>query len=243
MNRTADVVIVGGGIVGCSAAYHLAAAGAGRVLLLERADAVGTGSTGRCAGGFRFQFSSEVNIRLSRASVPMILRFSEEHGLPLDVWQDGYLFLVREEVAWPAYVASAELQRGLGVDARLLTPERAAEIVPGISLEGVIGSTFCPEDGIADPAGLTQGYATLARRAGAELSLGEDVLGVLVAGGRVKGVSTASGEIASPVVVNAAGPWAGALASTAGVDLPSIRSRATSSRPVRSPVSPNAGRS
>ena len=220
MNRTADVVIVGGGIVGCSAAYHFATAGAGRVLLLERADAVGTGSTGRCAGGFRFQFSSEVNIRLSQASVPMILRFSEEHGLPLDVWQDGYLFLVREEDAWPAYVASAGLQRGLGVDARLLTPEQAAEIVPGISLERVIGATFCPQDGIADPAGLTQGYATLARRAGAELSLGEDVLEVLVDGDRVTGVRTANDGVEAPMVVNAAGPWAGALASTVGVVLP-----------------------
>ena len=220
MNRTADVVVVGGGIVGCSTAYHLAAAGAGRVLVLERANAVGTGSTGRCAGGFRFQFSSEVNIRLSQASVPMILRFAEEHGLPLDVWQDGYLFLVREEGLWPAYVASADLQRGLGVDARLLTPDGAAEIVPGLSLEGVIGATFCPEDGIADPAGLTQGYATLARRAGAEISLEEDVHDVLVDRGRVAGVRTATGEVAAPVVVNAAGPWAGALASTAGVELP-----------------------
>ncbi len=220
MNRTADVVIVGGGIVGCSAAYHLAAAGAGRVLLLERTDAVGTGSTGRCAGGFRFQFSSEVNIRLSQASVPMILRFTEEHGLPLDVWQDGYLFLVREGGSWPAYVASSELQRGLGVDARLLTPPQAAEIVPGISLEDVIGATFCPEDGIADPAGLTQGYATLARLAGAEVSLGEEVHDVLVDRGHVAGVRTASGDVAAPVVVNAAGPWAGALASSAGVDLP-----------------------
>ncbi|MGH2597088.1 MAG: NAD(P)/FAD-dependent oxidoreductase [Actinomycetota bacterium] len=220
MNRTADVVVVGGGIVGCSTAYHLAAAGAGRVLVLERTDALGTGSTGRCAGGFRFQFSSEVNIRLSQASVPMILRFAEEHGLPLDVWQDGYLFLVREEGLWPAYVASADLQRGLGVDARLLTPDGAAEIVPGLSLEGVIGATFCPEDGIADPAGLTQGYATLARRAGAEISLEEDVHDVLVDRGRVTGVRTATGEVAAPVVVNAAGPWAGALASTAGVELP-----------------------
>ena len=118
VNRTADVVIVGGGIVGCSAAYHLAAAGAGRVLLLERADAVGTGSTGRCAGGFRFQFSSEVNIRLSQASVPMILRFSEEHGLPLDVWQDGYLFLVRGE----GTVAGVRRERGTAAWSRCGRP-------------------------------------------------------------------------------------------------------------------------
>ena len=93
MTRTADVVVVGGGVVGASAAYHLASAGAGRVLLLERADHLAAGSTGACAGGFRYQFSSEVNVRLSRASVPMITGFTEEHGLPLDVAQHGYLFL------------------------------------------------------------------------------------------------------------------------------------------------------
>src|SRR5712691_3093889 len=97
----------------------------------------------------------------------------------------------------------------MGVDAQVLAPERAAEIVPGISLDGVVGATFCPEDGLADPAGLTQGYATLARRAGAEVALGSDVRGVIVDGGRVTGVRTASGDVAAPLVVNAAGPWAG----------------------------------
>ncbi len=173
------MVVVGGGIVGCSAAYHLAAAGAGDVLLLERAGAVGTGSTGACAGGFRFQFSSELNVRLSLASVPMILRFGQEHGLPLDVWQDGYLFLVRDQEDWRDFRAATAMQRSLGVDARLLSPEEAAEVAAGISLDGVIGATFCPDDGIADPAGLTQGYAIAARRAGAQIELGVDVTAVL----------------------------------------------------------------
>ncbi len=131
MTETADVVVVGGGVVGASAAYHLAAAGAGRILLLEREDALGTGSTGACAGGFRHQFSSEINIRLSLASVPMILSFRETHGIPLDVHQDGYLFLVRNEASWRSFVAAAELQRGLGVDARLLQPEEAGALAPG----------------------------------------------------------------------------------------------------------------
>ena len=132
MTRTADVVVVGGGVVGASAAYHLAAAGAGRVLLLEREDALGTGSTGACAGGFRHQFSSEINIRLSLASVPMILSFQEMHGILLDVQQDGYLFLVRTESSWRSFVAAAELQRGLGVDARLLRPEEAGPRPRGV---------------------------------------------------------------------------------------------------------------
>lgn len=220
MTRTADVVIVGGGCVGASAAYHLAAAGAGRVLLIERADHLAAGSTGACAGGFRQQFSSEVNVRLSQASVPMIVRFAEEHGLPLDVAQDGYLFLVRGEALWRDFVAANELHRRLGVEARLLSPQEAEEIAPGISLDGVVGATYGPQDGIADPSGLTQGYGTLARRAGAELELGLEVSSVLVDAGRVLGVQTSAGRVAAPVVVNAAGPWAGLLAATAGIDLP-----------------------
>ena len=220
MTETADAVIVGGGVVGASAAYHLAAAGAGRVVLLERATALGTGSTGACAGGFRLQFSSEVNVRLSLASVPMIVGFEEEHGIPLDVWRDGYLFLVRDEEAWGGFVAAAELQRSLGVAVELIGTVDVGRLVPGLALDDVVGATFCPDDGIADPAGLTNGYATLARRAGAELRTGVEVAAVQVGDGRVLGVRTSAGVVATRIVVNAAGPWAAELARTAGVELP-----------------------
>ncbi|HYG71068.1 MAG TPA: FAD-binding oxidoreductase [Actinomycetota bacterium] len=220
MSRTADVVVVGGGVVGASAAYHLAAAGAGVVVLLERADRLAAGSTGACAGGFRQQFSTEVNIRLSQASVPMITRFTEEHGLPLDVAQDGYLFLVRDEALWADFVAANALQRSLGVPAELLTPHDASELAPGVALDGVVGAAYGPEDGIADPSGLTQGYSTLARRAGAIIELGVEVTGVRTVEGRTVGVSTATGDFDAPVVIDAAGPWAGLLAETAGVTLP-----------------------
>jgi sarcosine oxidase subunit beta len=176
MTETADVVVVGGGVVGASTAYHLVAAGVEHVVLLERADSVAAGSTGACAGGFRHQFSSRINIELSLASVPMILGFSEEHGLPLDVVQDGYLFLVRDERDWTDFRAGAELQRSLGVDTQLLTPDEAAAIVPGIAIE--------TDDAV------------------------------------VTGVRTGEGAISAPVVVNAAGPWAGTLAATAGIRLP-----------------------
>ena len=125
-----DVVVVGGGVVGTSAAYHLAAAGAGSVLLLEREDTLGTGSTGRCAGGFRHQFSSEVNVRLSIESIRMIVSFQETHGLPLDVDRDGYLFLVRDQAEWREFLAGVELQRSLGVDTRVFRP-RGQPRVPG----------------------------------------------------------------------------------------------------------------
>ena len=220
MNRTADVVVVGGGVVGASAAYHQAAAGAGRVLVLERADHLAAGSTGACAGGFRFQFSSAINVRLSQASVPMITGFTQEHGLPLDVVQDGYLFLVRGEELWRRFLAANELHASLGVEAEVLTPEEAASVAPGIATEDLVGATFGPRDGIADPSGLTQGYATLARGSGAEIEFGVEVEVVRTGGDRVLGVDTGDGPIDAGVVVNAAGPWAGVLAATAGVDLP-----------------------
>ena len=220
MNRTTDVVVVGGGVVGASAAYHLAAAGAGRVLVLERADHLAAGSTGACAGGFRFQFSSAINVRLSQASVPMITGFTQEHGLPLDVVQDGYLFLVRGEELWRHFLAANELHASLGVEAEVLTPEEAASVAPGIATEDLVGATFGPRDGIADPSGLTHGYATLARGSGAEIEFGVEVELVRTGGDRVLGVDTSDGPIDAGVVVNAAGPWAGVLAATAGVDLP-----------------------
>jgi len=220
MKSTADVVVVGGGAVGTSAAYHVAAAGAGSVLLLEREEALGKGSTGRCAGGFRHQFSSAVNIQLSLASIRMITSFTEDHGLPLDVWQDGYLFLVRTEPVWRDFLSSVDLQRSFGVKVDVLTPEEAAGLIPGIETEGMIGATFGPEDGIADPSGLTEGYAAVARRTGVEIERKVEVTAVTVDDGRVTGVETSKGFVSSPVVVNAAGPWAALLAETAGVRLP-----------------------
>jgi sarcosine oxidase subunit beta len=220
VTRTADVVVVGGGVVGTSAAYHLADAGAGHVLVLERADHLAAGSTGACAGGFRYQFSSEINVRLSRASIPMITGFTEEHGLPLDIAQHGYLFLVRTESLWRDFLAANRMHASVGVEADVLSPEEAVALAHGISAEGLVGATYGPRDGIADPSGLTHGYATLARRAGAEIELGVEVQGVRWANGRVLGVDTTGGPVDAGVVVNAAGPWAGRLASTVGVDLP-----------------------
>lgn len=217
---TADVVIVGGGCVGASAAYHLAEAGAGRVLLLERAEDLGTGSTAAAAGGFRYQFGSSINVELSLASVPMIVDFEERHGLPLDVHQDGYLFLVRDTTAWEGFRAAAEMQRSLGVRVELLDAGGAAELVPGLAVDDVVGATFGPEDGIADPSGLTQGYATLARRKGAEIRTGGEVSGLVREGDRVTGVRLGEETIGAGAVVNAAGPWAGRLAATADVEVP-----------------------
>jgi sarcosine oxidase subunit beta len=206
--------------VGASVTYHLAAAGAGSVVMLEREAALGMGSTGRCAGGFRHQFSTPINILLSIESVRMITSFSEQHGLPLDVDQDGYLFLVRSERSWDRFLSGVELQRSFGVEVDVITPEEAERLISGITLDGMMGATFGPRDGIADPSGLTEGYATLARRSGAKIRLGVEAKRIDAADGRVRGVETGSGFVSAPVIVNAAGPWAAALAATAGVELP-----------------------
>jgi len=224
MTERADVIVVGGGAMGTSIAYHLATAGAGRVVLLEREVALGLGSTGRCAGGFRHQFSSEINVRLSLESIRMIRSFTEDHGLPLDVHADGYLFLVRDAGSWAGYRAAAAMQRSLGARVEELDADSVGELVPGVALDGIVGATFGPDDGIADPSGLANGYATLARRAGVEIRLGTAVTAIRVVGrggaGRVTGVETSAGRIDAPVVVNAAGVWAPALAATCGVELP-----------------------
>lgn len=220
MPETADVAVVGGGIVGCAAAYELAVAGAGRVVLLERAQGVGLGSTGACAGGFRRQFTTEVNIRLSQASVPLILGFADRHGIAIDVSLDGYLFLVRDAASWRGFLGAVDLQRSLGVAVDVLDAAGAQALVPGIAVDDVVGATFGPGDGIADPGALTQGYATIARRAGAELRLGSAVERLEVRGDRITGVRTREGGVSAGAVVLATGAWSAGLGATAGLELP-----------------------
>ena len=222
LTRTAGAIVVGGGVMGVSTTYHLAAAGVRDVLLVEREEGLGLGSTGRCAGGFRHQFSSEINVRLSLESIRMIRSFSEVHGLPLDVHVDGYLFLCRDAPTWAAYRRDAEMQRRLGARVDLLDAAGAAELVPGLAVDGLVGATFGPDDGIADPSGLTNGYATAARRAGAAIRTGVRVTGIATSadGGRVLGVDTTEGRIVAPLVVLAAGVWSPSLSVTVGLDLP-----------------------
>jgi sarcosine oxidase subunit beta len=222
MNRTAGAIVIGGGAMGVSTAYHLAAGGVEDVLLLERESSLGMGSTGRCAGGFRHQFSSEINVRLSLLSVRMIRGFSELHGLPLDVHSDGYLFLVRDARQWASYRAAAAMQQRLGARVELLDRTGVDDLVPGLAIDDLVGATFGPDDGIADPSGLTNGYATAARRAGARIQTGVQVTGITTSadGSRVTGVRTADGAVEAPIVVLAAGVWGPTLVTTCGVVLP-----------------------
>ena len=220
MNPAADVVVVGAGIVGCSAAYHLAAAGAGHVVVLEREEAVGRGATGACAGGFRHQFTSEVNIRLSQASVPMILGFEAEHRIPVDISQDGYLFLVRDAATWTGFERAVALQRSLGVEVDVLDRDGVSQLVPGLAVDELVGATYGPRDGIADPGALTQGYETLARGTGVEFRLASTVERLALGSGGVTGVRVDGQDLPAGALLLAAGPWSGTLAATAGIDLP-----------------------
>lgn len=217
---TAEVVIIGGGVMGVSTASHLAARGCREVVLLERHDLFGTEATGRCAGGIRYQFSTPVNLALSQLSLPMLDRFEEEYGQPIDLRRCGYLFLLSSDREVAAFRKSLALQRRAGIGTEWLEPDDIADLVPLLDLTGVIAGTFNPADGLADPAGVVQGYVSAARRNGARLLTGVEVTGITVTGGRIAGVETDRGAISTTTVVNAAGPWAPAVGAMAGVDLP-----------------------
>ncbi len=220
--KTADVVVIGGGVMGASTAYHLAARGCRNVVLLERHDFLGTEATGKCAGGIRYQFSTEINVRLSLLSLPMLERFEEEIGQAIDLRWTGYLFLLDNARDLEAFRANVAMQNRLGVPSRLLSAEEVARKVPLLNLEGIIAGAWHHRDGLADPNGVVQGYAAAARRLGAQIITGVEVTGVHVEAGRVAGVTTSKGDIATRAVVNAAGPWAGQVAAFAGVDLPLV---------------------
>jgi sarcosine oxidase subunit beta len=217
---TADVVVIGGGCMGASVAYHLARVGITDVMLLERETTLGTGATGRNAGGVRHQFSHEANVRLSLESIALFERFEDEVGTPLDLFQDGYLFLLSSPESVRAFRANVAMQRRLGVDVQWLDAGAAGRIAPGLDLEGVRAATFCASDGIADPSGVTLGFAGAARRMGVRVRENVTVTGIRTEGGRVTGVETNRGSVATGVVVNAAGPWSKEIGAMAGVSIP-----------------------
>jgi sarcosine oxidase subunit beta len=217
---TADVIIIGGGVMGTSTAYHLAHKGCQNVLLLEREPFFGTQATGRCAGGVRYQFSTEINVRLSLLSLPMLDRFEEELGQPIDRRAIGYLFLLTSPESVASFRETVAMQRRLGISTQWLSPEEIAARVPPLNLDGVLAGTNHNEDGLADPNSVVQGYVSGARRLGATLLTDSTVTSIRVEAGQVRGVVTDHGEIATPAVVNAAGPWAGDVGKMAGVKLP-----------------------
>ena len=222
--NTTDILIIGGGIMGASAAYHLARRQAGRILLLEKQPFLGQGATGKCAGGIRHQFSTEVNIRLSTLSIQMMERFSDEMEQDIDLNLVGYLFLLSSEEQMADFRRNAELQRSLGIETELLDRDEIARRAPLINLDAdpvIIGGTNYYRDGLADPNSIVQGYAKQARRMGVDIHTNTPVRRILRQGDRIIGVETADGQrIEAGVTLLAAGPWSGKLAATADFDLP-----------------------
>jgi sarcosine oxidase subunit beta len=220
MKTSADIVIIGGGCMGASVAYHLAQRGVTDVVLIEREPQLGTMSTGRNAGGFRHQFSHAANIELSKESIALFADFANVVGSTIDFWPDGYLFLLSTEESVAAFRRNVQLQAAHGVEVDWLTPAEAAAKAPGISVDGVLAATFCARDGIADPNGVTMGLARNAQARGVEIARSTEVTGVGVERGRVRTVQTSAGAIATNAVVNAAGPWAGEIGRMAGIEVP-----------------------
>lgn len=221
--RTADIVIIGGGCMGTSVAYYLAERGAGKIVLVEREKFLGMGSTGRNAGGVRYQFSTEVNIRLSIFSLDVLAHFEELFGISAGYRPIGYLFLLTTPQEVTQFQANVALQQRVGVPwVRYLKRDEIATLVPFVNLEGVLGGTFCPRDGLADPYSVTQGFAKGARARGAQIETETTVTGIQTEHGRVASVVTDRGTMSTRTIVNCAGPWAAQIGAMAGVEIPIV---------------------
>ncbi len=219
MAETADIVIIGAGIVGCSIAYHVALLGCPKVVVLEK-DLICSGATGKSAGGIRQQFATELNVRLSLESLKMFHRMRDELGVDPEFRQVGYLFMATTEKELDLFRRQAELQQRHGIPVRILSTEDIRQIVPYVRLDGIIGGAYCPTDGYAAPYEVTMGYAAAARRLGARIHERRAVTAILRQGDRLLGVETSRGPIHAPIVVNAAGAEGGLVGALAGLNIP-----------------------
>jgi sarcosine oxidase subunit beta len=216
--QRADIVVVGGGVIGTSSAFHLAEVGAD-VCLLERSE-LASGSTSRAAGGIRAQFSDPLNIALGLRSIAAYERFAERPGAEIDLRQVGYLFLLDTPAAVTSFERSVELQNEHGVPSRFVSLDEARQLCPIAGLDGVLAATFSPIDGHASPEAVVQGYAAGARRHGAAVVTYCEVTEIETRGDDITGVLTSLGRIEASTVVCAAGAWSPALARMVGVELP-----------------------
>jgi sarcosine oxidase subunit beta len=219
--QSADIVIIGAGIVGSSIAYHLTQAGCPNVLVLERESQQGKGSTGKSMGGVRAQFSTPSSIRMSLYSIPFFRAFEEAMGHPSGYRSQGYLFIATRESHLRYLRTNYKLQLELGLDTvRLLEPQDTVRMVPQLRSDDILGGSFCSTDGFVDPHSVMTGFMLRAVDRGARLQRNSEVIAIERDARGITGVKTAGGFIASRTVVNAAGAWAGNVARLAGLDLP-----------------------
>jgi sarcosine oxidase subunit beta len=219
MEKTADIIIIGGGIIGASIAFHLTGKGTEGIILLEKG-MIGEGSTAKCVGGIRTQFSTEVNIRFSLESLKTWDHFSEITGVDLGFKKVGYLFLATTENEWRIFQANTHLLRTFSIPVELLSAEEIQHRWPYLKVDDLRGGTFCPWDGYAGPYEALTGFIKGARQGGAKIYEGTEVQQILQERGRIVGVHTSRGTIAAPIVINAAGPQAAEVGKMAGVEVP-----------------------
>jgi sarcosine oxidase subunit beta len=219
MEKTADVVVIGGGIVGLSIAYYLALKKAGKIVLFEKGQ-LGEGSTSRCVGGIRTQFSTEINIRFSLESLKTFEQFKEEFGINPEFRRIGYLFFGTSDWEIEAFKKNIKLQRKFGIPVEFLNSDEIGSRWPYLRTDDVLGGTFCAWDGYAGPNEILSGFASGAKRAGVRIREGKEVIGISLARGKIQSVKTKNEEISTPVVVNAGGPYAASIGEMAGVQIP-----------------------
>ncbi|MFI5105700.1 MAG: NAD(P)/FAD-dependent oxidoreductase, partial [Terriglobales bacterium] len=219
--RTAEIVIIGGGIVGSSIAWHLTHAGCRSVLVIERESSQGKGSTGKSMGGVRAQFSTPVNIQMSLYSIPFCARFEEVVGHPADYRPQGYLFLATKDSHLAYLRDNFARQKKLGLTtARLLPTDEIRTMLPQLRSDDILGGSFCSTDGFVDPYSVMNGFMASAAERGATLWKKTEVTGITADRHGSFTVETTREPVATSAVVNAAGAWSAQIAKFAGIDLP-----------------------
>jgi sarcosine oxidase subunit beta len=219
MIKKADIVIIGGGVVGCSIAYNLAKLGAKNIILLEK-NTLASGATGRCGAGIRQQFGTKMNCILARESIKIFENLSQELEYDIELNQGGYLILAYTEKEVNQFKKNVALEQSLNIKARFITVEEAKEIVPPLNTEGILAATFCPTDGHANPFKTNFAYAEAAERLGVKIYTFTEVKEIETENHKIVAVNTDKGKVLTPIVVNAAGGYSGIIGKMVGVDLP-----------------------
>lgn len=215
-----EIVIIGGGVMGASTAYHLGRAGATDIVLVERTEHFEDSATNRCAGGVRYQFGTQVNIRLSQVSLPMLERFQDELGVDPQYHKCGYLFVLTDDHDVAQFRRNVKLQRSLGVETEWLEGDQLRSLLPEMHFPDALAGTHHALDGLADPNSVLMGYLQGAREQGVSVLTGVAVTGIQSSAGRVNSVETRVGRIACRHIVNAAGPWAAEIGQMVGLNIP-----------------------